>query len=267
MLNYALRAALTLLEPIGFIWACLLAVAVFLLRRRQWRPAGVLAALAALMWVIGATPLPGRLLAALERPWVGVKRAELPSADAVVLLGGFLAPSREEVGQVHFNVNADRAVTALELIRLQKAKVLAVGGGSSRYHGEVYCEADSFKQLVDERHLSGAEVISLGGCKNTRHEAEKIAALAREHGWQRILLVTSASHMRRAAAVFRSTTALEIIPAPCGFLTQASLYGYEHFAPVPDVSGFVKISNVLHEQVGWWVYRWRGWISAEEAAR
>ncbi|NBR84793.1 MAG: YdcF family protein [Proteobacteria bacterium] len=267
MLNYALRVALTLLEPIGFIWACILGVAIFLLRRRQWRPAAVLAALAALMWVFGATPLPGRILAALERPWVGVKRTELPTADAVVLLGGFLAPSREEVGQVHFNGSADRAVTALELIRLGKAKVLAVGGGSSRYNGEVYCEADSFKQLVDERKLSAAEVISLGGCKNTRHEAEKIGILAREHGWKRILLVTSASHMKRAAAVFRSTTALEVIPAPCAFLTQVSVYGYEEFALVPDVGGFAKISNVLHERIGWWVYRWRGWISAEEAAR
>ncbi|NBV23509.1 MAG: YdcF family protein [Proteobacteria bacterium] len=267
MLNFCVRNALAVLEPIGFIWVCLIGMAIFLYRRKQPRPAAVLGALVVLMWVTGSTPLPGRLLAALERPWAGVKREVLPKADAVVLLGGFLAPSREEVGQVHFNANADRAVNALELIRLEKAPVLVVGGGASRFNGEVYCEADSFKQLLDGRKLGGPETISLGGCKNTRHEAEKVGNLARERGWKSILLVTSASHMKRAVAVFRTTTSLEVLPAPSSFLTQVSIYGREQFEFIPDVGGFVKLSGVLHERIGWWIYRWRDWISAEEAAR
>ena len=56
------------------------------------------------------------------------------------------------------------------------------------------------------------EVISLGGCKHTRHEAEKVAKLAQERGWKRVLLVTSASHLKRAAGVFRTTTPLEVTP-------------------------------------------------------
>lgn len=265
MLDLALRSAVSLLEPVGFVWGSLVVLTVLLLRKKRKRLAAVLGALAGFIWLVGATPLPGGILRTLERPWAGVKRAELPAADAIVLLGGFLAPSREEVGHVHFNLSADRAVTALELVRLEKAKVLVVSGSAFMVNGEPFVEADLFKQLVDERKLAGAEVISLGGCKHTRHEAEKIAALARERGWKRLLLVTSANHMRRAAAVFRTTTGLAVVPAPGAFLTSASIVGADTVDIVPRAQGFLKLETFLHEQIGWWTYRWRGWISAEEA--
>ena len=267
MLDLALRSAMTLLEPIGFVWGCLVVLTVLLIRKKHHRLAAALGALAALIWTVGATPLPGSLLASIEHPWVGVKRAELPTADAVVLLGGFLAPSREEVAQVHFNMSADRAVGALELIRLEKSKTLVVSGSAFTSDGESFVEADLFKQLVDERRLGGPEVISLGGCKHTRHEAEKVAKLAQDRGWKRILLVTSANHMRRAAAVFRTTTSLEVIPAPGAFLTSASIVTQDSVDVVPRAAGFVKLETFLHEHIGWRIYRWRGWISDEEAAR
>ena len=138
MLDLALRSAMTLLEPVGFTWACLLVLTVLLLRKKEFRLAAVPAALAVLIWIIGATPVPGRLLASLESPWVGMKRADLPEADVIVLLGGYSTPSREEVGGLHFNGSADRAVTALELVRLGKAKTLVVSGSALTVNGEAF---------------------------------------------------------------------------------------------------------------------------------
>lgn len=267
MLDLALRSAMTLLEPVGFIWACLVILTALLLRKREVRLALVPAGLAVFIWILGATPVPGTLLATLERPWVGVKRAELPEADVVVLLGGFSYPSREEVGGLHFNHSADRAVVALELMRLGKAKALAIGGTGMTVKGEAYVEADLLREILVARQLAGPEVISLGGCKNTRHEAEKVAKLAQDRGWKRILLVTSATHMRRAAAVFRTTTGLEIMPAPSAFLTSASIVTSDTLNLIPRSGGFGKIDAFLHEQIGWWMYRRRGWISDEAAAR
>jgi uncharacterized SAM-binding protein YcdF (DUF218 family) len=261
MLDLALRSAMRLLEPVGFVWACLVVLALLALRKRHTRLAAALGALAVFIWFVGATPLPGSLLSSLERPWVGVKRAELPEADAIVLLGGFSAPSREEVGRLHFNQSADRAVAALELVRLGKAKTLVVGGSAVTVDGEPFAEADLFKEILVVWKAGEPEVISLGGCKHTRHEAEKVAMLAQERGWKRVLLVTSASHMRRAAGVFRTTTSLEVVPAPSAFLTSVSIVTPDSTDLVPRAAGFVKLENWLHEQIGWRVYRWRGWIS------
>lgn len=267
MLDLALRSALRLIEPVGFAWACLVLLALLSLRKRQPRLAAGAGALAVFIWVIGATPLPGSLLASLERPWVGVKREALPEADVVVLLGGFSAPSREEVGRLHFNQSADRAVTALELLRLGKAKTLVVGGSALMVNGEPFAEADLFKGVLTTWQSGGPEIISLGGCKHTRHEAEKVARLAAERGWKRVLLVTSASHLRRATGVFRTTTGLEIVPVPSAFLTSASIITTDSTDLIPRSAGFVKVEAWLHEVIGWRVYRWRGWISDEAAAR
>lgn len=267
MLDLALRSALRLIEPVGFVWACLVLLTLLSLRKRQVRLAAGTAAIALLIWVIGATPLPGSLLGSLERPWVGVKREALPEADVIVLLGGFSAPSREEVGRLHFNQSADRAVTALELLRLGKAKTLVVGGSAVTVGGEPFAEADSFKGILATWQAGAPEVISLGGCKHTRHEAEKVAGLARERGWKRVLLVTSASHLRRATGVFRTTTGLEIVPVPSAFLTSVSIVTPDSTDLVPRSAGFMKLEAWLHEVIGWRVYRWRGWISDEVAGK
>lgn len=267
MLDLVLRGVLTLLEPVGFLWAVLILLTVLLWRKKERRLAAMAGALVLLIWIIGATPLPGSILATLERPWVGVKRADLPTADAIVLLGGYGAASREEVGRLHFNQNADRAAVALELARLGKAKVLVMGGGGFMFEGEPFAEADLLKEILAERKLTSAEIISLGGCKNTRHEADKVGRLAQERGWKRILLVTSATHLRRAAAVLRTTTGLEVVPVPSAFLTSVSIVTVPNLDLVPRSHGFGKLDAYLHEQIGWFVYRRRGWISAEEAAR
>lgn len=267
MLDLALRSALTLMAPVGFTWACLVVLSVLLLRKREFRLAAIPAVLASMIWIVGSTSLPGKLLGSLERPWVGVKRAELPEADAVVLLGGFAYPSREEVGGLHFNQSADRAVAALELIRLGKAKTLVIGGTGFTHDGTAYAEGDIFREILVVRQLGGPEVISLGGCKHTRHEAEKTAKLAQERGWKRVLLVTSATHMKRAAGVFRTTTELEIVPAPSAFLTSVSIVGSDQIDLVPKSGGFGKVDAFIHEKVGWWMYRFRGWISDEAAAK
>lgn len=262
MLESVLRSLLPLLEPVGFVWSGILLLSVLLLRERRFRFAAALGSLAVVVWVIGATALPHELLASLERPWVGVNRAHLPEADAIVVLGGASTPSREEVGGLHFGSGADRAVTALELARLGKAEALVIGGGAVIEGGQLFAEADLFAEFVRARQLGPAEVISLGPCRNTRDEAEKVAKLGRERRWRRVLLVTSAAHMNRAAATFRTTTSLEIVPAACGFATDVSIVTPRSVALVPRAAGFVILENWLHETVGWAVYRSRGWIAS-----
>jgi uncharacterized SAM-binding protein YcdF (DUF218 family) len=261
VLESVLRSLVPLIEPVGFVWSGLLLLTALLLRERRFRLGGALGSLALLVWIVGATAVPHELLASLERPWVGVHRERLPEADAIVVLGGASTPSREEVGGLHFASGADRAVTALELGRLGKAKTLVIGGSAASGSGQLFSEADLFGEFVKARKLGPPEVISLGICRDTHDEAEKVRDLGRERAWRRVLLVTSAAHMNRASAAFRTTTGLEIVPAPCGFATDVSIVTSRRVALVPRAPGFVILENWLHETVGWAVYRFRGWIA------
>ncbi len=56
MFDLALRCVMTLLEPVGFTWACLLVLTGLLIRKKELRLAAVPASLAVFIWVIGATP-------------------------------------------------------------------------------------------------------------------------------------------------------------------------------------------------------------------
>ena len=258
-MSAAARFLFPLIEPIGLLWLALIVLAALLWRKRLRGFALANAALAVFIYIIGATPLPDALLRSLENPYVGVKLDALPACDAVVMLGGALDPSRHEVGGLHLTIAADRIVAALEMIRLGKAPVLVCGGSGVNVDGVEKVEADLFKKALIERRVPVPEIISLGHCANTRDEATRTHTLAQQRGWRRVLLVTSAAHLRRATATFR-TLGIEVVPVPCNFFTTLSIQRTRSFIGIPRLVGFEKVAVWMHENIGWWDYRRRGWI-------
>ena len=255
------RALIPLLEPIGLIWLALIFLAVLLWRKRARFFAFANALLAAFIYLIGASTLPDALLRSLEQPYFEVKRETLPVCDAVVVLGGALDPSPREVAQLHLTIAADRIITALEMIRLGKAPVLVSGGSGIEMGGEMKIEGDLVNQALIERHVPVPEIISLGVCLDTHHEAERTRALVKERGWKRMLLVTSAFHLPRAVATFRAA-GLDVVPVPCNFLARPTPGRLPLRSAIPGFVGFEKISVWMHEKIGWYEYQRRGWIPA-----
>jgi uncharacterized SAM-binding protein YcdF (DUF218 family) len=92
---------------------------------------------------------------------------------------------------------------------------------------------------------------------NTRENALFSFELLRARQIRRILLVTSATHMPRAAAVFRKA-GFEVIPAPADFVT-----GWTSLdLPLdwwPGADALEKSDQAIKEWLGLWIYRLRGW--------
>ncbi len=252
-----LKDCLELLEPLSLLWLGLLAFTLWLRRQKLGRAAKLSLGLWLFLTATSCLSLGDRLLASLENPWrsINTQWASLPSADAIVCLGGGVEASRQELIGLNVQDTSDRPTTAIDLLRQGRAPRLLIGGGASRA-GELG-EAESVKAWVERWQLSSAEVLSLGVCADTHDEALKVAALAKAQGWKRILLVTSASHMKRAAAVFRQTTGLEVVPVPCAFMTRLKP---THWVHLPSPEEYERFSNWFHETVGWVAYRLRGWI-------
>ena len=261
MLDYLLRQTLALIEPVGLLWLALIIVTVALFRKKQRRLAWFTTMLVAVMTLLGSTDFPGWVLRTMERPWAGVKLDELPVCDVVVVLGGGAEPSRYEAGGIHLTKAGDRLIMGLELMRLGKAKALCLGGGGASFDGAMRVEADLVKALLASWKLpANADVVSFGMTGNTHEEALKTVALLRERGWKRVLLVTSAFHMKRAAATFR-TAGVDVVPVPCNFLTSVSTAEPPLQFNVPNWGGCEKIGIWMHEMIGWQMYRRRGWIT------
>jgi uncharacterized SAM-binding protein YcdF (DUF218 family) len=259
MVDSLLKQLLFTLEPIGLVWVSLGALAVCLWRRRQRHFAVAAAGIFLFVMIVGSTPVPDWLLESLERPYAGVRIEDLPAADAIVMLGGGSEPARYEAFHVHLSPAADRLVMARALLRIGKSAALMLGGGGARLDGRMRIEADGVREVLAAWDVPPESMIPLAFNRDTHDEALHARAVANAHGWNRILLVTSANHMRRAAAVFRRQ-GFEVIPAPCNFLTTLSTAPGPFSISVPRYDGFVKAAIWLHEQAGWWIYRERGWI-------
>ena len=106
--------------------------------------------------------------------------------------------------------------------------------------------------------LPAAAVRIEGGSINTRENALRSYEMLAPLGIRRILLVTSATHMPRAAGAFRKA-GFEVIAAPADF---HSGWGESDFFSqcVPRPENLVETEVALHEWVGVGVYRLRGWM-------
>ena len=103
------------------------------------------------------------------------------------------------------------------------------------------------------------QIVLLNYSINTKDEADHTKTLAKS-GWEEIILVTSASHMRRAEALFKKN-GLKVVAVGSDFEGLSSLEAdFRIYGIVPESDGFEKLYYYLHEQVGWLYYKLRGWI-------
>ena len=206
-----------------------------------------------------SSPLVGeRLLAALERAHPTVAVDASPTAEAIVVLGGVTVPPVAPRLEVEALAGIDRLLHGMRLYRAEKAPVMIFSGGAlTRLTGSGMSEAEQFMQLAVESGIDPAGVILEGRSQNTHENALYVREILAERGWRRVLLVTSASHMRRAAAAFK-TQGVDVIPAP----TDVRVVDREFslWKLLPTVGGLEKSSVATKEYLGWWVYRLRRWI-------
>jgi uncharacterized SAM-binding protein YcdF (DUF218 family) len=190
------------------------------------------------VWLAAAfTPLSARLADGL------VRRDLLQKADAVVVLGSRLQADGEPTTDAH-----DRLIHGLEL--------LAGGWAPRLVVTEMPPPAASHAELA-RRALArlglAAEVLSVGPVRRTRDEAVAVAALSRERGWSRLLVVTSPLHSRRGAASLEQE-GVSVLSSPA-LESQFDLENLDR--PHERLRAF---ASALHERLGLWYYEREGWV-------
>jgi uncharacterized SAM-binding protein YcdF (DUF218 family) len=254
-----------LAEPMGLVWLFHLLAAAILFWKRRWLGAMALAAMAGLLMLAGSTSLPKSLLGSLERPYARSSFGDVPVCDAVVALGGGQSFSPQDVFGFKLTDGGERIITALELMRQHKGRALVLGGGYFWHAGKRVGLATLLRQWLKAWELPGAPVYSLDTSATTQEEARNLQKLAREQGWQRVILVTSAAHMRRAEAVFKNA-GVSVIPVGCDFRAQGIQEPASGCPLIPRLDRFDDLGIFLHEQIGWFVYRCRGWTADHKAS-
>lgn len=199
------------------------------------------------------------LLKSLERqyPDLGIDR-QAP-AQAIVVLGGSLKMPSELHPSSGITNSSDRLLVALRLYRAGKAPLVVASGGDSPLllKARSLHEADVMKALLEEWGLPGSQILVEDLSVNTHENALFTHRLLAPMGIQHIILVTSATHMPRAAATFRKA-GFEVEAAPADFNTdwdeESSVFNW-----VPASAALADSEFAIHEWIGIWIYRLRGW--------
>ncbi len=246
-------------EPLGAVWLLMALGVLWLLRRKQWRSAAWLGAPTLLILLLGSTPLANILVERAEQPYAPQPGTNQPPADAVVALGGGHQVSHNDLLGFTTGDAGARLFTAVELVRRGQANTLVLGGSWPLSEGSSIPAMSVVQDWVAAWRLTSGAVTNLGICRDTHDEAVAFRRLRDEHGWQRVILVTSALHMRRSVAVFQKA-GVEVVPVAADFQVAGVPPIPGQWSPFPRQGRFVLLSLYLHEAIGDWVYRWRGWI-------
>jgi uncharacterized SAM-binding protein YcdF (DUF218 family) len=113
---------------------------------------------------------------------------------------------------------------------------------------------DAACELMDSLGMSH-EVLTVGPVRNTHDEAVAVGELARELGFERLLVVTSPSHSRRASLALEAQ-GVRVISVP----STETLFDYDNLATARGDERIRAFGALIHEHVGLLYYRYRGWI-------
>ena len=231
---------------------------------RNWRKAGFGLLIGAVAWLwLWSTPMMYRWSGgSLESEWPVVKAEDAPTADAIVLLGGGMGSNTNVYPYAEMWNGADRVWHAARLYKAGKAPVVIPTGAGER---------ESSVPLLLDLGVPESAIVVEGEARNTEENAKFVERLVNsrvehvervdEKGVEacklRVLLVTSAWHMRRSVLMYRKYAPnLEIIPAAADY--EATVQTGRPFSAKdlwPDATMFYANSYILKEYIGYWGYR------------
>ena len=198
-------------------------------------------------WVVGV-PLEREFLVDGKVPTV----ESFPDADVIVLLGGSMGIETNMSSYAEMANSADRVWQAARLYKAGKSsKIIATGDYAK----------DTTLQLLKEFGV-GEEAVSFLDARTTEEEAKGLRGAFQRRGAEtqspqsgvkpKILLVTSAWHMKRARLMFEKyAPGIEVVCAPADFENTFMAEKTPVFKMMlPDPNVFYLNSTAFHEWVG-----------------
>jgi uncharacterized SAM-binding protein YcdF (DUF218 family) len=181
----------------------------------------------------------------------------LPRADAIVVLGAGRHVDMPEYGGDTVNeLTLERLRYAAQLYKARRLPILVAGGmpgGGSQSEGKL------MKEVLENDYgipVSWTESHSL----TTWDNAANSAPILKRAGIKRIFLVTHASDLRRAVAVFRQQ-GLQVVPAGTRF---AHVHIDNPLIFLPDARSLAESTWALHEWLGLVWYKLRAHLQGRE---
>ena len=225
---------------VGLVWAW-----------RRPRQAGLALALAgvACLVVFSAGPCATALIGGLEAGYRPIRGSACEHADAIVILGGSIRARSGADPDPRLHSGSDRIWEASRLYHAHCAQLVFVSAGGAPTVATDATESAAAREFLRELGVPDGAVLAEGLSRTTAENAIRSRTQLAPLGVRRILLVTSAWHMRRAARAFERQ-GFTVIAAPADFRSLASAEGFERW--LPDAEALALSRLALKEYLGYW---------------
>lgn len=204
-----------------------------------------------LLYGLSISPVSTGLITPLERAFRPVN-VKLVKADVIVVLGGGardlswlgLEPQPGEG-------SLQRLVAAVKLYRSLHIPIMITGGAGDPAQPRL-SDADAMARAATELGVPRKDLMLDNTSPNTLASAR---TMKQRLSGKRIILVTSAYHLKRSMAMFK-TQGLEVIPQPSGYLRgrqDSSLY-----TALPSMDSLSASTIALSEHISYFWYWLKG---------
>lgn len=196
-----------------------------------------------------------RVLVMGYRP-LGAGVADSPST-AIVVLGageGAVYGWEGDVLGASNSAGLARLVEAIRVHRLYPKAWIIASGGTARHQPGPFTSASRISELLQQRGVPAAQIRIEDTSSNTWDEAVTVATMLGPLKVDRVILVTSDIHMRRAMGAFRAA-GIDAVPAIARDPHLSA--GWSSWL-LPTSDGLDLAGQAVHEAIGILYYRVRG---------
>ena len=182
----------------------------------------------------------------LEMNFEPNKISNLEEANAIVVLSGMLKPIKVKTDfKYEFNEKVDRIIAGIDLYKNKKAPILILTRGNlpwsnGKPEGE-FLKEFAIKYGVQSENIFLTEIV-----QNTKQEAASIKKLFSSQDFK-IILVTSAFHMKRAKKLFEMED-INVVPFPVDFINSEK--NFTILDLIPSAQSLNNSSNFIREVIG-----------------
>jgi uncharacterized SAM-binding protein YcdF (DUF218 family) len=200
-----------------------------------------------LLYLLSISPVSDCLLKTLERstPPVHERRGQ---ADAIVVLGGGVRDlSWLELEPQPSATSIERLVAGVRLYREFHVPLVIIGGNGDPFEQEIK-EAGAMGRIAKGIGVPDKDMVTENAPRSTLESARAAKKLIKGN---RIILVTSAYHMKRSSAMFRKQ-GFDVVPAPAGYRSEQR--GLSLYSCIPRAGSLHDSSAALAEYLSLFWY-------------
>lgn len=171
----------------------------------------------------------------------------------VVVLGGMMSYYDTKAKQIGFNKSVDRLMQGLKILNKGIADTLIFSGGDGSILKTIGPEGKYVKMYLGDIAFDTLRVKVESLSQNTYENAKYTSNLVKNNKSQKILLITSAFHLRRSIGCFEKQ-GFNVDYYSADRISGKRKFTLDHLL-IPQIEAMEKWSVLIHEISGYLIYK------------